>query len=272
MTGTARPPGQLRNRSRAAAFLGYHSVAPDGPPFLSIPPERFERQLWLLRRMGYSAGTLPVLEELSRGARPGRKHVFLSFDDGYADNYTHALPLLRQYGLTALFFILPLKVDEGGALDWPAVRERHDAYPTVMRSMTWPNVEEMIDAGMEFGSHTLTHPHLPEVGDDDELAQELLDSRRRIADRIGHCDSLAYPFGSWDGRVALAAARAGYRFAFTMPFGAQTRATTMSIPRIAIDHRDGPPRFALKRSSAGRGVLLSRLKPALRRASRRPRR
>jgi peptidoglycan/xylan/chitin deacetylase (PgdA/CDA1 family) len=63
---------------------------------------------------------------------------------------------------------------------------------------------------IEFGSHTNLHRHLPGLPDE-ELRQELLDSRRRIAERLGSCDCLAYPFGEWDERVADAARAAGYR-------------------------------------------------------------
>jgi peptidoglycan/xylan/chitin deacetylase (PgdA/CDA1 family) len=116
---------------------------------------------------------------------------------------------------------------------------------------------------MEVGSHTMGHPRLSRLGDE-ELAQELLDSRRRIADRLGSCDSLAYPYGDWSARVARAAAAAGYRFAMTLPSGAQRAATPLTIPRIAVDRRDGRARFTLKISPLGRRLLLSRATPALR--------
>ena len=246
----------LRNRSQDATFLCYHSVHPDGPPFLALSPETFERQLALLRRRGYRCGGVRELAALAAGERPPAPQVFLTFDDGFRDNFSHAFPLLRAYGATALVFLLPPAVDDGGPLDWPEVRERRERHPDVFRSLTWSMVDAMAEGGVEFGSHTCAHHDLTAL-DDEALAEELLQSRRRIADRLGACDTLAYPFGHWDARVAGAAAAAGYRWAFTMPAGAQSAATALTIPRVAVDQRDDERRFALKLTGVGRRLTLS---------------
>jgi peptidoglycan/xylan/chitin deacetylase (PgdA/CDA1 family) len=249
----------LTGRSAAAAFLCYHSVARGGPPFLSLPPECFERHLALLRRRGWGTGTSDDLRALVDGRRPDRPLAFLTFDDGFVDNHEHVLPLLRGYGMRAMVFVLPPLLETGAALDWPEVAARRRAHPEVMRSMTWAMAEALAEAGTEIGSHTLTHPHLPAL-EGDALAQELLDARRRVAERMGRCDVLAYPFGHWSAPVAHAAARAGYAFAFTMPRRGQRGAHALAIPRIAIDHRDDERRFALKLSAPVRALLLSPLK------------
>ena len=256
--------GPLRNRSWRAATLCYHSIAPEGPPFISLSPDTFERQLAALRRWRYQGGGHGALAALADGVRPRRPQVFLTFDDGYLDNFTNAFPLLREYGFTAIVFLLPPYVDAAAAFDWPEVAGMQRAYPGVMRSLDWPMVEAMAEAGIEFGAHTLTHPHLPTLGDE-ELREELFESRDRIRERLGSCESIAYPFGDWDGRVAKAAADAGYRFAFTMPRGAQRDATLMSLPRVAVDHRDRGSRFLIKLAPPGRRLLLSPAKATLRR-------
>ena len=256
--------GPLLNRSRRAAILCYHSVAADGPPFLSITPELFRAQLETLTRRGYEGGGHAELAAIAAGARPRRRLAFLTFDDGYLDNFTRALPLLQEYRFRAIVFILPPSVDSGGAFEWPEVADRRLAYPDVMRSLDWGMVEVMAETGVEFGAHTLTHPHLPELGDDD-LRHELEEPRARIVERLGTCRSVAFPFGDWDERVAAAAAAAGYEFAFTMPRGAQAGASLMSIPRVAVDHRDRGRRFVVKLTPAGRRLLLSPLRDGLRR-------
>ncbi len=258
-------PKPMFNRSRAATFLGYHSIADRGPSFLSLPPELFDKHLRVLSRMGFRGGGLQELEALAAGRRPSRRRAFITFDDGYVDNHDTALPLLREHGLRAFVFIVPPQVDEGGPLVWPELADAQRAFPAILRSMTWPMVEAMAEAGTEIGSHTLKHRHLSELGDE-ELRQELLDSRMRIKERLGRCSVLAYPFGECDRRVEQAAADTGYSFAFTMPTGAQRRASQLSIPRIAIDHRDRPPRFAAKLTGPVRALLLSPLKDRLRMA------
>jgi peptidoglycan/xylan/chitin deacetylase (PgdA/CDA1 family) len=255
----------LRNRSRGSAYLCYHSIHDHGPEWLSVAPSTFAEQLEVLSARGWRSGTESDLRALAEGGSTGSPMAFLTFDDGYADNYTNALPLLQDHGLSAMFFVLPSHLDAGDPLDWPEVAEDRRRHPDVMRSLTWGQVEEMAAAGMEFGSHGLNHRHLPELPDE-ELRQELLDSRRQIAGRLGSCSMLAYPFGHWDSRVAAAARDAGYAFAFTLPRAHQGDVGPLSIPRISVDFRDRARRFGLKLRPIARRLYLGRLKPTLRRS------
>jgi len=254
----------LRNRSSRASFLCYHSIAAEGPRYLTISADLFERQLACLRRRGIRSGDLRSLAEAADG-RLDRQTAFLTFDDGFLDNFETALPLLREYGFGAFVFVLPPLVDSGGPLAWAEVAADHGRYPATMRSVTWSMLEEMREGGFEVGSHTLTHPHLPEL-EDDPLREELWESRARVKQRLGTCDTLAYPFGEWSDRVAAAAADCGYRYAFSLPTKTgQRRATALSIPRINVDYRDGERRFAAKLSAAGKRTILSPAVAAVRR-------
>ncbi len=255
----------LHGRSRRCVFLGYHSVTEDGPPFLSLRPGTFSRQLDLLRAAGFRSGTAATLERIAAGERLTQRHAFVTFDDGFRDTVTTALPLMAERGLTGLAFVLPGHLDTGAALDWPEVAGEAGRRPQLMRSVDWQMLERLIEAGWDVGSHTMSHARLPTLCDE-ALAQELLDSRRLLEARLGRCRMLAYPFGDWDARVAKAAAAAGYSFAFTLPFGGQSGATRMSIPRVTIDDRDAPWRFRAKLSGVGRAALFSSLRPAVRRA------
>lgn len=260
--------GALRGRSRGAVFLSYHSVAEDGPPYLSLRPSTFERQLDILAAEGFASGTRADLDRLAAGERPPRRRAFLTFDDGFLDTVEVALPRMRERGYTGIVFVLPRHLDAGAPLDWPEVAGEAGRRPALMRSIDWPMAEQLAAAGWEVGSHTLTHARLTDLSGE-ALREELLESRRLIAARLGHCDTLAYPFGAWDRRVAAAAADAGYAFAFSLPFGQQLRATRLSIPRVMVDDRDGSWRFRVKLSRSGRMALLSPLKPLARKALRR---
>ena len=260
----------LTNRSASVAFLCYHSISNPGPAYLSVGAELFERQLAWLRRAGWETGNSAQLSELLGGRRPTARTAFLTFDDGYLDTHTAALPLLRAYKARAIVFVLPTAVDTGGPLAWPEVDGQQRRYPRVMQSMTWGMLEELAAAGVEIGSHGLSHRHLDRL-EADELREELLDSRHRISERIGDCRTLAYPFGDWSPSVAAAAAQTGYEFAFTMPSVGQWRASQWSIPRIPVDHRDHERRFGLKLAAPTRSLLLSpvrTLRTRLREASR----
>jgi peptidoglycan/xylan/chitin deacetylase (PgdA/CDA1 family) len=261
------PAHQLRNRSGGAAFLCYHSVAPRGPRYLTITADLFERQLALLRKRGMRGGDLAALGELAAGRDPGPT-VFLTFDDGFRDNYETVLPLLREYGFPAFVFALPPLLDSGGAFEWPEMKDDLAQHAETMRSVTWSMLEEMREGGFEVGSHTLSHPHLPRLAGE-ELREELWQSRLAIKERLGSCDTIAYPFGEWSPEVAAAAAECGYSFAFTLPtVSGQRQATPLTIPRVNIDYRDDERRFAAKLSPWGRRLLLSSAVGAVRRRRR----
>lgn len=227
----------------------------------------FERQLDTLRRLGWASGGSEQLRELLAGRRPRQPLAFLTFDDGFADNATTALPLMLEYGMLPIVYVLPSYLDDAGAFTWPEVAARQRDHPTVMRSMDWTALDRIAEAGAEVGSHTLTHRSLTSL-DSEELREALVDSRRRLRERYGRCDTLAYPFGHWSPRVAVAAADAGYSFAFTIPRDGQPPAGAHAIPRIAVDHRDDVRRFQAKLSSVTRRFLLSPLMPAARRVLR----
>jgi peptidoglycan/xylan/chitin deacetylase (PgdA/CDA1 family) len=250
------PDRRLRNRSGSAVFLCYHSVAPEGPRFLSVTQELFERQLDEIARRGLRTGGESELADVVAG-RAIDPTVFLTFDDGFIDNHRTVLPLLRERGLRAFVFVLPPLVDDGRPLAWPEVVADAKRFPETMRSVTWDMLGEMKECGFEVGSHGLVHAHLPRL-DGEALREELLDSRRRITERLGSCETAAYPFGQWSDEVARAAADCGYRFAFTLPIKTgQWRSGAHSIPRINVDYRDEGRRFAAKLSPRGRRVYLS---------------
>jgi peptidoglycan/xylan/chitin deacetylase (PgdA/CDA1 family) len=250
------------NRSSAALFLCYHSVADGGPPFLSVPVDVFEHQMHVFRRIGLKNGTLEDLRDLAEGRRLDAPRAFLTFDDGFADNHDIALPIMQEHGFLPWVYVLPPRLDDAGPLAWPEVAERQQRHPDVMRSMDWAQVERMAEAGAHIGSHTLSHPRLSRL-DPEPLREELLESRRRVAERLGACTTIAYPFGDWSDEVAQAAGDVGYEFAFTVPRNGQRVGGPLSIPRIAVDHRDMHRRLRAKLTLAGRHATLSPVRPLL---------
>ena len=123
----------LRNRSRRAIFLCYHSVAPAGPRYLTVSAELFERQLSELARARLARRRPRRAERAWRRADASTPTVFLTFDDGFLDNHATVLPLLREHGLRAFVFVLPPLVDSGRAAGLarggrgPAALPRDDA-------------------------------------------------------------------------------------------------------------------------------------------------
>ena len=195
--------------------------------------------------------------------------VFLTFDDGFRDNHETVLPLLREYGFAAFVFVLPPLLEDGGAFEWPEMRD------DLRRSPRDHALGHLVDAGGDEGGRlrgrAATRSATPTCRGSaaSELREELWESRAAIKERLGSCDTLAYPFGEWSAAVAAAAAECGYRFAFTLPtVTGQRDATPLSIPRVNVDYRDDERRFALKLSRSGRRLLLSAAVGALRRRRR----
>ncbi|MEA3249046.1 MAG: polysaccharide deacetylase family protein [Patescibacteria group bacterium] len=157
-----------------------------------VTPEVFEAQLAYLQEEGFES--IPISDiaaAFSEGKPLPERPVVITFDDGRDTQYTEALPLLKEYGFTATFFVFTNAPNRPGYV-------------------TWEQLAEMRDAGMEIGSHTVYHPFLTKSSDE-ELISELQGSRATIQEKLGvPGDVLAYPFGLHDERVLAAVWEAGY--------------------------------------------------------------
>ncbi len=182
---------------------------------LSVSPERFEEHLIWLRDNDFTAIRMDHLADCLRGLqRCPQKSVVLTFDDGYADAASAALPLLEEYDATATFYIVTGFVGKPGYLTWNEVRQLHDS-------------------GMEIGSHSLNHPDL--AARDPEVAREEIEQSRKILSRkIGvPVRSFSYPIGSYTPEVAELVREAGYTNAVTTYPGSSLQ-LMFELPRRRI--------------------------------------
>ena len=171
--------------------LCYHSVNPSGA-LASPTPALFARHLsWLRDQCDMVPfGCVPAATR----RKINRPVVSVTFDDGYADNYNYAFPILQRYGARATFFLTAGFVEKEAA-----VRQR---LQSVWRSsceqihpLEWSQVREMRRGGMEFGAHSYGHVSLAELPngaaeDDMRRAKDVLEAR--LGEPI---TSMAYPFG-----------------------------------------------------------------------------
>jgi peptidoglycan/xylan/chitin deacetylase (PgdA/CDA1 family) len=132
--------------------------------------------------------------------------------------------------------------------------------------MGWDRLRRLQDLGWEIGSHTVTHPLLTTIPDL-ELVQELEGSRARIIEQLGSCDSIAYPYGQADSRVASAAASAGYRVG-VMLTGAVTADEPLRRPRVGLFDADRGVRLQVKLSRPGLAARRGRPAQLMRRLRR----
>jgi peptidoglycan/xylan/chitin deacetylase (PgdA/CDA1 family) len=195
--------------------LCYHAVSSTWRSQLAISERLLERQLRLIAARGYVGLTLSEAERRrADGSLPDRS-VVVTFDDGFASTL-RALPILAEVGFPGTVFPVTGFVGSGATLSWPGIEHEFTRETEAeLRPLRWPELETLQEVGWEVGSHTVGHPLLTAV-DDARLETELQVSRVEIVERLGCCDSVSYPYGRADERVAAAAARAGYTVACTL--------------------------------------------------------
>jgi peptidoglycan/xylan/chitin deacetylase (PgdA/CDA1 family) len=242
--------------------LCYHAVSPSWPAALSVTPEALESQLAELARRGYRGARF---SDALSGKLRGRV-VSITFDDNYRSVLELAKPILDRHGYPGTLFVPTDWPGGTQPMRWPGIDSwLGTSHEHELAALTWQELRELADGGWEIGSHTCSHPHLPEL-DDATLVRELRDSRARIEAEVGvGCTSLAYPYGAHDARVTDATREAGYRWAGTIPRVLGSLAP-LSWPRAPIYHDDDMRRFRAKVSPAVRRLRASRLGAALDRA------
>jgi peptidoglycan/xylan/chitin deacetylase (PgdA/CDA1 family) len=159
-------------------------------------PMQFERFLQLIQDKDIKT-ILPG--EASNG-------IIITFDDGERTVYSNAFPLLKKYGMKAVVFVI---------VDYIGRKNYWDISLTGQRTehLTWKEIEEMQDYGIEFGSHTMSHSNLLGLNSE-RLEYELAESRRILAKRLGKCVSISYPFNRVNRTIAYHAAHVGYQYGF----------------------------------------------------------
>ena len=212
-------------------ILCYHHVGVpargDGHRHLWLSRARFEAQMSYLAERGYHCLSLrDAGDYLKLRHKVPARTVALTFDDGYQDFYGEAYPLLRQYGFGATVFVVAEAV--GGVSRWAGNPE----FPL----LGWEEIRRLNREGIEFGSHSLTHPRLTRIASR-SAERELRGSREILENQLGTAIcSFAYPYGAWDTKVEKLVRDAGYTFACSMLqgnlHGARQR---YHLKRVAVD-------------------------------------
>ena len=219
-------------KQQSAPVLMYHGVGwesgPDWPQSLIIAPPLFEAQLQYLTQEGYHVVSVEELAERFVQGQSVDKYIAFSFDDGYKNNYTEALPLLLKYQAKASFFVV----------------NRDIGSPIHMDEL---EIKELIKAGMELGSHTMNHMPLTEI-EDKYLAWELSSSRYFLKKQFDRyiVRTIAYPNGRYNQHIIEEAQKYGFYRGLTGKIGVNT----------AQSYHDAPmAMYRVNISDDGNGVL-----------------
>ncbi len=228
----------------AIRILMYHRIdRVAGFDQLVVRPERFEQQMAYLARHHRVVPLAEAVRELSVGVQ--RPAVAVTFDDGYRDNLTQALPILQRHGIPATVFV---------TTDFCELRRSHPRYGSTRRAdlhLDWEDVRALRRAGLAIGSHTLSHPHLTRLPPA-EARREIVDSRRLIEDAIGsEVEAFCYPSGDFGRRELVWVGEAGYRAAVSVaPGGNRPGVSLYALRRTEVTDRDGAAELSAKLDGA----------------------
>jgi peptidoglycan/xylan/chitin deacetylase (PgdA/CDA1 family) len=236
---------QCEGNPRAIKVLMYHRIVDDKrvseKQWTSVHVHDFRRQLELLEQWGFTPITFRDYKLFLEGRLDlPKKPIIISFDDGYLDTYELALPLLLEFGFKAVIFVLGEKKVKTNY--WDKNLEFAEA-----PLMNGRQIVELHEAGFEIGSHSLTHPRLPELVED-QVWEQVCRSRillEILLDAPVH--TFSYPYGLLTPVIKDAVKNAGYHFGCAVGSGpAVFGEDHYEIRRITISGRTTTAGFALR--------------------------
>jgi peptidoglycan/xylan/chitin deacetylase (PgdA/CDA1 family) len=232
----ANLPTKAAHADERVVVLCYHSIHPSNH-FASATPELFEQHIRWLRA---HCDIIPFAQTLERRdeGNGGRPAVAITFDDGYVDNHAQALPILVSAGAHATFFITTGLIDRDERVI-ARLKRLWNAPAEEMVGMTWLQVIELRDAGMDIGAHTVTHPNLGDLSEQ-AVSFELSRAKQLLEDHLRQrIVSLAYPFGvpqrNFSQQTMRLARDVGYERAAAILYrNIRSFDHEMAIPRLAV--------------------------------------
>ena len=216
----AEPAAPLSDTHASVMVLCYHNIEDKSAMrALTISVAEFEHELTAINEHGFTVIGLQDFLAWRRGEKSiPQKSCVITIDDGWVSGYTNAWPMLKKFGYPFTMFIYVNYVGTGG------------------KSLTWEQLAEMRDAGVDIQSHTYSHSNLrvpgagvdakakalvqkdlKTLGKDGWLRKEIIDSRKVLEQRLGiRVNAIAYPFGSHSPEARAIVKEAGYEAAFTV--------------------------------------------------------
>jgi peptidoglycan/xylan/chitin deacetylase (PgdA/CDA1 family) len=250
-------------------ILMYHSITDDPEPGVSpyfrlnTPPAVFRAHLQVLRDEGYTTLTLgdaiEWMEARSNGSKNSENPVtapariaVITFDDGFLDNLSNALPVLEEFGFTADIY-----------LPTAYIGDQRRTFKG-RECLTWSEVREMRARGIRFGSHTTNHPVLKELPWQ-RIEIELRDSRRHLEDELQEeITSFSHPYAFpqedrvYTNRLSELLGQTGYRDCVTTLIGRNASdGNRYRLKRLPVNSSDDAALFGAKIQGAYDWVALA---------------
>ncbi len=248
---------KTQTHEQKVPILMYHSIAcAAGARFrqFTVSPASFAEQMAYLHAQQYTPLTVTqYVQARSQGASSlAERPVIITFDDGFADFFTDALPVLRRYNLTATLYITTAYVD--GVSSWMR-REKETARPM----LSWQQVREIAVNGIECGAHTHTHPQLDTLSLR-AATNEMASSKNVLEDHLGQAVcTFAYPYGYSTARLRHAAREIGFTSACAVRHAQSSiHENAFRLARLMVDRDTTLDTFAALLSDARHAQSVAR--------------
>jgi len=219
----------LRDRIRGIARYGVLSVMGQASQPSRVPALRllychhvfdderagFQAAIDYIMGIGEFISTADVLDVIS-GKRKLTRHAFhLSFDDGFQNILSNALPILGERKVPSLMFVATASIDNPSA--FPNLERLYPPGRKKVRLASWSELERASRQGLEIGSHTRSHACLSRISGLEELEDEIAGSREELRRILGRCDYFSWPYGGLgdiDQESLAVVEKAGYQACF----------------------------------------------------------
>ncbi len=233
--------------------LLYHRITDDLEPNpVLISSKAFRQQMQYLYNHKYRViGVSELVSELNRLTSSqvlnpkiqkclSSKTVLITFDDGYYSNYLNAYPILKEFGFPATIFLTTGLIE----MDKTNPKYKNTLFP---KMLSWENIREMAENGIEFGAHTINHPHLTQINIE-EAKREIEESKKVVSEFTGlRVSMFSYPYGEYNEDIKKLLEEAGFTCAFTVEPGMNREGTDLlELKRIAIKGNDSLSDFKIK--------------------------
>ncbi|MCH8237206.1 MAG: polysaccharide deacetylase family protein [Proteobacteria bacterium] len=158
----------------------------------------FARQLDFMASLGDFIGLDDAVDMMESGSPIDGRYFCVTFDDGFKNGITNAMPLLLDKGVPAAFFLVTGYIGTSVEKDRDKLLGFYESGDLLMEFLDWDDCRKMADAGMTIGSHTVNHVQLSQL-DEAGAEAELRDSKQSIEKELGRpCEHFCPPFGRRD--------------------------------------------------------------------------
>lgn len=214
---TTRRPHQRRG----GRILCYHSIEEPEMGVNDVRAAQLRQQIEMMIKRGHRF--VPAADIAQSGG--SRNDIAITFDDGCKSVFTHAAKIFAEYSIPWSLFVVT---------NWSA----HSEEWSRSRFVSWADIESLVRAGVEIGSHTRTHPDFGKIGSA-QMEDELAGSRLEFQKRLGFSPiSVAIPLGqsmNWTLEAGVIARRAGYQLVYAQAENTRPQDT---IPRTFVTRFD----------------------------------